>query len=331
MEPFDLEERLLHVREAKRRLDTSIPWLCDSLSNDLKHAFGDRNNSEFVIGADGSFKAVRNWSDPAAVRKDLEEMIGPVDKLTSVADLGRDPQPAPRLAPRGVVPRIERPANLVAIKSSPKLGTGKGMPYYVKLRAEAQGAVLGGAEGAVLLGFHLDPLYGIHWNNLAAPLKFSISAPDGVKVTPESGTAPNVEEESDSDPREFLLSVSGATPDKPILLRVDYFACHDQEGWCKAVSQEYEIFVARDRDAGRVMSGGRRGGGPGRGGGGAPRGGAASIIARIFESDTDGDGKISRDEAPERMAPRFDQMDSNGDGFVDRSEIEARFRQRFRR
>ncbi|MHC4408392.1 MAG: EF-hand domain-containing protein [Planctomycetota bacterium] len=49
------------------------------------------------------------------------------------------------------------------------------------------------------------------------------------------------------------------------------------------------------------------------------RGGRGDFIARL---DTDGDGKISRKEAPERMAQFFDRMDADGDGFITKEEIE---------
>ena len=39
--------------------------------------------------------------------------------------------------------------------------------------------------------------------------------------------------------------------------------------------------------------------------------------------DKDGDGKISMDEAPERMKERFDQADSDSDGFIDKKEQEV--------
>lgn len=82
---------------------------------------------------------------------------------------------------------------------------------------------------------------------------------------------------------------------------------------------------------------GREGQGPGRPGpGGAPqarpgggRGPGPDMFSRI---DSDGDGKISKDEAPDRMAERFDEIDTNGDGFIDKEEQEKliqMLRQRF--
>lgn len=46
-------------------------------------------------------------------------------------------------------------------------------------------------------------------------------------------------------------------------------------------------------------------------------------VADIMKQDKDGDGKISKDEADERMKQRWDQNDANGDGFVDRQEAKA--------
>lgn len=41
-----------------------------------------------------------------------------------------------------------------------------------------------------------------------------------------------------------------------------------------------------------------------------------------MQRDRDGDGKISRDEDPEQMLRRFNQMDANGDGFIDKEELQ---------
>ena len=65
---------------------------------------------------------------------------------------------------------------------------------------------------------------------------------------------------------------------------------------------------------------GRRGGGEGRGGGNRDGG---SFADRMLQNDTDGDGKISKAEAPERMQGFFDNLDSDSDGFVTQTEMEA--------
>jgi len=58
-----------------------------------------------------------------------------------------------------------------------------------------------------------------------------------------------------------------------------------------------------------------------------PRGGFSPD--RLLESDADGDGRLSRDELPQRLADRmFDQADTNKDGYLDKKEIEAFFESR---
>ena len=136
VQPVSIEERLMHVKEAKRRLDTEMPWLADSMDNDLKHAFGDRNNSEFVIGPDGRIAIARTWSDPEQLRSDLERLVGKVEKRTEIRELDRKTAPAPKLAARGVVPPIERPGGLSPVKSRPRLSAKEDQePFYAKLRA----------------------------------------------------------------------------------------------------------------------------------------------------------------------------------------------------
>jgi hypothetical protein len=60
------------------------------------------------------------------------------------------------------------------------------------------------------------------------------------------------------------------------------------------------------------------------------RGGGAGRSFDLMQFDSDGDGKVSKDEAPERMQSFFDRLDSNGDGFIDSAEMET-MRQRMQR
>jgi len=59
--------------------------------------------------------------------------------------------------------------------------------------------------------------------------------------------------------------------------------------------------------------------GEGKSAGSGKRGGRGSMD--LMQYDKDGDKKVSREEAPERMQGFFDRMDPNGDGFIDESEI----------
>ncbi len=66
---------------------------------------------------------------------------------------------------------------------------------------------------------------------------------------------------------------------------------------------------------------GRRRQSPPKGGDAA---GAGQRIAQMLKRiDADGDGAISKSEAPERLLARFDKIDANGDEKIDREEITA--------
>jgi hypothetical protein len=62
------------------------------------------------------------------------------------------------------------------------------------------------------------------------------------------------------------------------------------------------------------------GGGRGMGfGGGNPE----ELVTRMMAFDKNGDGKLGRDELPERMQGLMDRADANKDGFVDKAELTA--------
>jgi hypothetical protein len=64
---------------------------------------------------------------------------------------------------------------------------------------------------------------------------------------------------------------------------------------------------------------GTMGGPAGHGPGGGPGGGGFNPM----DQDTDGDGKISREEAQGRFAENFDRNDTNADGVIDEEELAA--------
>ncbi|MGC3969619.1 MAG: HlyD family efflux transporter periplasmic adaptor subunit [Pirellulales bacterium] len=71
-------------------------------------------------------------------------------------------------------------------------------------------------------------------------------------------------------------------------------------------------------------AGGAGSGGPG---GGGPPGGRGGRSMDVMSLDKDGDGKVSRTEAPEPMQAFFGRMDTDGDGFITAAEAaEARAR-----
>lgn len=356
IDPVSLKERLMHITEAKRTLGTEVPWLCDSMQNDLKHALGNRPNSEFIVGPDGKFVVARDWSNPERLRADLEQLVGKVESPTRVADLDMRKPVEPKRAPTGIVPRVQLPGQLNAARVIPVQASESGKtPHYVKLRAEI-------GSGNIYLGFFLDPLYKVHWNNQAPPMKCELTSPDGITLSKSSLAAEKVEEPADADPREFLVEYSGRSTE-PIRAKLSYFACDDAETFCDRVEQEYLIYLERDPDGGRRFGnrssgvgnrsrGGRgaqqrigQGGGnrgqagrgsqrpPGNGGGVSNRQQAgpgqnrmSQMLSRfhiVRALDVNQDGEITSDEM-EIAAQRLSRLDRNRDGKLSRDELVPR-------
>ncbi len=308
VQPFTLEERLAHARQAQKQLGATVPWIVDAMDNRLKHALGDRPNSEFIIDPKGVIVRKRAWSFPAEVRTDLETLVGKVEKITREEDVKLNIQlPLKAPAERGVVARITRP-RMQAIEMKPVIKP-KAPPFYAKLRAEVDADLLQTGEGKLYLGFHLDPFHEAHWNNLTEPLEYHLSLPDGVKIAKSKGTAPKVKAASDSDPREFLLDVEEWPDDKPITLTVTYSACTDKT--CHVVKQEYTLNLRRDRDGG-----GARGVGAGFW---EPEEFARQMLARSKRND----GKVNRKEVMGLILPHFEHFDANKDDFLDLEELKV--------
>ena len=69
-----------------------------------------------------------------------------------------------------------------------------------------------------------------------------------------------------------------------------------------------------------------------RDGQGAQKGrqGRGDFAARLKQADKNGDGRISKDEAPDRLKQNFGRIDTNGDGTLDEGELKA-LAERFQR
>ena len=320
IDPFTLEERLMHVRQAELQLGSRITWIADGMTNELKHALGDMPNSEFIIDPGGRVVVRRAWNDPSALRQDLERLIGPVENPTRVSDLDLVTQPAVPTVAKGIVPRVELPGRMATLRVEPMLDETD-YPFYTKLRADVDQQFLRTGSGKLYLGFHIDPLYHMHWNNEAPPLEYVVTAAAGVQVTPAVAAFAVVEEPADADPREFLVDIRADDRDQPLDLRVTYYACDDSNTFCVPVTQRYAVHLEVDADAGRVFGARRPGLGGGRVGGPGGRG-LGAMVARIMTWDANNDGVITRDEAPDRMRDRFDSMDANGDGMLETEELE---------
>jgi hypothetical protein len=237
--PFNLEERLMHITEAKRRLGSSITWLADTMDNIYHDSVGKSANSELVVDANNKVVARRAWSNPGLLRADLVRLAGAVDEPTKVSELDLPTQLPITTVAKGIVPRVVMPAGAMPMVIEPILNSSR-LPFYTKLRAEGTPELYRTGKGSMYIGFHLDPLYHVHWNNDAPPLELKVTG-EGIKVTPAQATGPDPEESADADPREFILEVDAGKPGQSLDLSVKYYACDDALTFCVPVRQDYKL------------------------------------------------------------------------------------------
>ena len=182
-------------------------------------------------------------------------------------------QPVIGTVAKGVVPRVTKPGRFLPMETEAIQETSRA-PFYAKLRAEGSQELYETGKGTLYVGFHLDPLYRVHWNNEVTPLEFTITTPDGISITPSKIVGPDPEEAADADPREFLLEVDSGEAGGVVDLQVKYFACDDALTFCIPVTQEYKVTLARDTSHGNAIQTGAdgsiTGGGRGRPPGGQP-------------------------------------------------------------
>ena len=247
---FNIDERLKHIAVAKDRFKSEIPWICDSMENDVKYAFGRAPNGEFIIDPEGKIVTKRFWSNPKTLRGDLEKLVGKSETTTKVEDLPARFTPKPRKIASGVVPRPDLPGGLAPMIVSPEKSDD---PFFAKLRVEVSQQMIQSKKGEIHFGVYLDPLYKVHWNNRAGKVKVKLISDETLDFESTELTSPDVKEDADIDSRHFLVPAT-ANVDKqapnPIKLELTYTVCDDAETFCKEVTQTYRVTFERHPDLG---------------------------------------------------------------------------------
>ena len=328
IQPITIDERLLHISEAKKKLQTKIPWLADPMTNEVSSAFGLTPNSEFLFDTKGKILYMNAWSNADDLRKALVDLVGPASHISTIASLNLPTVSPMSTTSEEVTTRVTVDENLIPVIVQPEANNGT---YYVKLRAEVTSDLFTEGSGKLYLGFHLDPIHNVHWNNLVDPLKYEITVPDGTQIKEAKGMAPSIKQPSDTEPREFFIEVDNWKSGGLLPIEIIYYACDENDKWCKIVVQKYNLILDRDPFAGGVIGRSFRAGRGGQSMRAVARGGQMgqgfNMVERMMSFDKNKDGLLSKSELPERMQMRFDSMDANKDGFLSKEELSNMRRQ----
>ncbi|WP_146395471.1 hypothetical protein [Planctomycetes bacterium CA13] len=291
VQPSSIEDRFAQVEHAKDLLQTQIPWLTDTMENRLKTHFVLTPNSQFVFDQSGKIVHRDSWGRGSSLRESLETLVGKPQTLTTVEELNL-PRFERHLTPNSemLLERVSVEGKAVPLRvesggESSSVAALRSLNFnqtnrYAKLRPEADQQLMETGTGKLYLGFRQDPVLGASWNNLASPPEYKIVS-EGASVSPATGQSKRLEVESDNEPREFLIDVKNWDAGKPISVKLQYFACNKEKGWCKSVQQEFTVWLDEDEAAGMVNGrshfpggrGGARQGGQGRPGAGQRPGG----------------------------------------------------------
>ena len=316
LQPMNNEERIQQSKETARLLRTHIPWLCDTLENDVfRQLPQNEDNDVFIYSAEGSELFSGSLSTPGPIKGKLIELMG-----SSTLNIRAEQLSEPEIEPIELIPPAcfdrthfnPRSQKFFPLQLAPR---DSRLPYYAKLRAEADEALLTTGTGKLYLGFNIDPLYHTQWNNRSAPLKYTLIPMSGM-LTPTTDSAINIEPLLDNEPREFLIKATNQDPSLPILLRVQYSVYVTTLKSSIDVTQEYVIYLRKDPLAGTAY---RR-----------------QIVYKdsvrlqakvstaaphaLLSNDLNKDGKISRNEVKGNLWSKFPDIDTNRDGYLNQEE-----------
>lgn len=246
VEAQNISERLLMVQEVKQKLNTKVPWIVDDMNDNIRIALRSGSQSIYLISPEG--KIVKAWGKlmEQELRQTLSNEVGKASTLTRVEDLNLPVIERNKKRPNvSTTTTIERPEGMTILSVMP---TKPEDIYYVKMRAEATQELLNTGNGKLALGFFPDPLYDAHWNNLTPAMKYTLELPQGVMATPQEATAEKGDGDSDTQPRQFWVDISGAHPSDMIELTLHYYGC--TPNMCQALTHKYIISIApEDRGA----------------------------------------------------------------------------------
>lgn len=190
VQPTSIQERFAQVDHAKELLKTKIPWLADTMNNEMKQHFGMTPNSQFLFDRDGKILHRASWGRGSSLRASLEELVGPSEKTTTLAELNlpqftsQRTNPNDMLVQRKTLEGIAVPLKVAAGGEEMQVESLASLDFmesnrYAKLRPEADQQLLRTGTGQLYLGFRQDPILGAEWNNLATPPKYRITCVSG--------------------------------------------------------------------------------------------------------------------------------------------------------
>jgi predicted outer membrane repeat protein len=321
IKPFQQRERLQHIKVAKEKLHTTLSWLCDDMDNQTAAALKHKKDNVFIFNASGTEVFAGTISDASGLRTALADLAGTAQTRTSIERVAPPEIPPlnPSASPFAEQVKIDPerdaflPLKVVPIDSR--------SPFFVKLRAEVDKALLDTGNGRMYLGFHVDPIFSAEWNNLGDTVNYAIKVPKGTAISPSVDEADKVAgKATDTDPREFILEARKWNAANPLGLTVNYSIHSPISKRNHDVTQKYIIYLEEDPFGGKVH--GRQILLPDKQ---AEQdrwiAGTVNLYQNILRSkDLNRDGKLERDEAPRPLMQDWDNADADSNGYVDVDE-----------
>jgi hypothetical protein len=314
LQPFNLKERRRQVQLAKSLLMTKVPWLYDGMDNQALAAVkGSDDSNVFVYNVEGGELHRGTLVDLTALRTVLRENAG-----TPPAASDPKTYPSPKVPARnpGKPDRLDRISfnpekeSFSALRIIPAESR---IPFYAKLRVEADAELLDTGNGRLYLGFHLDPLYSTQWDNESDPLEYVIWSPVGI-AAPSTDRAPEIKGTAlDNEPREFVLTTRQLDLSKSLKLRVGYSVYSPLMERSITVSQSYTIVLEADPFGGEAYRRQIAHRDP-------ARRNSAPMPFQLRHLDLNGDGRLSRAELSGNLWSKFPEIDTDRDGYMSEEE-----------